>query len=314
MTNVVAVPVDPWTEAMRRGDFEAAWRVSDRIVDERAGKPCWDWPRHLQYIWDGRSIAGKRVLVRCYHGLGDTLQFIRFMPQLSEVASQVTVWVQPSLLPLLSQVKGVDRWMPLHDGVPDGDYEAEVELMEVPHALRTTLATLPQCVPYLYVDAACDVLREPPAALEVGVVWQSGDWDDRRSIGIEAVKTWSRIPGLRLHCLQRGRARGEWQSWLGPDSGSDDPWRAAQVMRALDLIITVDSMPAHLAGALGVPVWTLLHSDPDWRWMQHRTDSPWYPTMQLFRQREPGSWQPVIDRIGFELARRVRKAAHSERV
>jgi hypothetical protein len=107
------------------------------------------------------------------------------------------------------------------------------------------------------------------------------------------------------HVLQRGPGLAERPEWLGTDSGSDDVMQTARVMKALDLVVTVDSMPAHLAGALGVPVWTLLHADPDWRWMQGREDSPWYPSMRLFRQARPGAWEGVVGRVAAALAERA---------
>ena len=277
---------------MRRGDFAAAWRVSDAILKERAGKPCWDWPRHEQYIWDGTPLAGKRVLVRCYHGLGDTIQFIRYAPLLRQIAARVTVWVQPVLRPLLSHsIEGVDEWLPLHDGTPDCVYDVDVELMELPHVFRTTLETIPGPVPYLFAEKAELPLDDleggvdrsraaradvaPAPSLRVGLVWESGGWDARRSLPVDVVKTWMRLPGVRWFSLQRGPAQAQWRSEWGADLSSDDPAQTAAVMRALDLVISVDSMPAHLAGALGVPVWTLLHSESDWRWMAGREHSPW---------------------------------------
>src|SRR3712207_7208710 len=116
---------------MRRGEFEAAWALSDAVLRARAGVPCWHLPRHLQYVWDGTPLAGRRVLVRCYHGLGDTLQFVRFVPPLRAVAEEVTLWVQPTLLPLLATMHGIGPCAPLHDGVPDVPYDVDVEVMEL---------------------------------------------------------------------------------------------------------------------------------------------------------------------------------------
>ena len=142
---------DAWSAAMRAGDFERAWEISDRVLRRRvaSGETCWHWPRHLQFIWSGVPLTGQRVLVRCYHGLGDTIQFIRFAAALREIAREVLVWAQPALLPLVATADGVDRVLPLHDGTPDTEYDVDIEIMELPHALRTTLASLPQRVPYL---------------------------------------------------------------------------------------------------------------------------------------------------------------------
>ncbi|MBW3572250.1 MAG: ADP-heptose--LPS heptosyltransferase [Gemmatimonadetes bacterium] len=291
-------PGAAWIRHVRAGEWEAAWRVSDRVLASHAGEPCWHLPRHEQWIWDGTPLDGKRVLIRCYHGLGDTLQFIRYAPLVKQAAAEVVVWAQPPLLPLLRTARGIDRLLPLHDGDVGIDYDVDVEVMELPHVFRTTARTLPADVPYLHV---------PPAPLAkngrlaVGIAWKAGNWDSRRDVPFPLLAPLAQVPGVELHVLQRGSGLAQRQEGFGVVSGSDDPYVAARVMRALDLVITVDSMPAHLAGALGVPVWTLLHADPDWRWMQGRDDNPWYPTMRLFRQQRPGDWGPVIARVVEEL-------------
>ena len=136
----------------------------------------------------------------------------------------------------------------------------------------------------------------------MGLVWRSADWDyERRSVPLGLLAPLGTVPGVALHVLQRGPALEERLPDFGILSGSDDILEAAAVMRGLDLVISIDSMPAHLAGALGLPVWTLLASDADWRWMEEREDSPWYPSMRLFRQRRPGAWAEVIARVAAEL-------------
>src|SRR4051812_7675725 len=170
-----------WMQHMRSGDWEAAWRISDRAILRRSRHTLHSQPRHLQSIWDGSDLHGKRVLVRCYHGLGDTVQFIRFMPQLKQVASEVTVWCQSQLIPLLQTARGIDRLLPLHDGAPDIQYDVDIELMEVPHALRTNLRTLPRQVPYFDLQPSRRRVASP-GAFRAGIVWQSGGWDSRRCI------------------------------------------------------------------------------------------------------------------------------------
>lgn len=287
-----------WMRHMRAGTWADAWRVSDAVLTAHAGVPCWHLPRHEQYVWDGSPLDGKRVLVRCYHGLGDTLQFIRYAPLLRDIGARATFWAQPALLPLLRTVDGVDHLLPLNDGEADAEYDVDVEIMELAHVFRSTPETLPARIPYVHVEPAP---RADDGRLHVGLVWKAGDWDDRRSIPVEMLMPLARVPGIALHVLQRGSGRDERPAELGTDSGSDDPVQAARTMRALDLVITVDSMPAHLAGALGVPTWTLLQADADWRWMTDRDDSPWYPTMRLFRQPRQGDWAPVIARVADEL-------------
>jgi hypothetical protein len=273
-----------WMRHMREGEWEAAWRLSDSGIAARGGVVDWRAPRHLQHIWDGSPFTGRRVLVRCYHGLGDTIQFIRFVPLLAAIAAEVTVWAQPALLPLLATMRPAPRLLPLHDGTPEAEYDVDVEVMELLHAFRCTPTTLPADVPYLHPPARP---RPGAAALAVGLVWRAGEWDPGRSIPVPLLLPLAHIPGVALHILQRGPALAEWPAGLGTVSGSDDPLEAASVMRSLDLVLSVDSMPAHLAGALGVPVWTLLQHRADWRWMDGRDASPWYPSMRLLRQ--PGA-------------------------
>jgi hypothetical protein len=289
-----------WMRHMRAGEWEAAWRVSDRVLASHAGEPCWHLPRHEQWIWDGTPLDGKRVLIRCYHGLGDTLQFIRFAPLVKAVAAEVVVWAQPQLIPLLRTAPGIDRLLPLHDGDVGIDYDVDVEVMELSHVFRGTPRTLPADVPYLHASPAPLAKHRK---LAVGIVWKTGDWDGRRNVPYPLLAPLAEVPGVELHILQRGSGLAEREEGFGVLSGSDDPYEAARVMRALDLVVSIDSMPAHLAGALGVPVWTLLHSDPDWRWMLGRDDTPWYPTMRLFRQERPGDWETVIARVTAELGR-----------
>src|SRR4051812_37088295 len=140
---------DRWMAAMRRGDLMLAWQISDAVLKRRleSGTVCCNWPRHLQFVWTGAPLAGKRVLVRCYHGLGDTIQFLRFMRPLRALASEVTVWAQPALVDLAARAAGIDRVLPLHEGTPDVGYDVDLEIMEVPHALR--VSTIPGDVPYL---------------------------------------------------------------------------------------------------------------------------------------------------------------------
>jgi hypothetical protein len=285
---------------MRAGNFERAWQVSDSVLDRRraARETCQHWPRHLQPVWDGTPLTGKRVLVRCYHGLGDTLQFVRLLAPLHRRARHVSLWVQPQLLNLLGSVRGVDRLLPLHDGTPEGDYEADIELMELPHALRLTPSRIPCRVPYIYVSPTS--LPKPPQAgvRSIGLAWQSGEWDPRRSIPDALVAQLASVPRTQWYSLQYGV---EQSPLPATNIACRDITALAARMRSLDLVISTDTMTAHLAGALGVRVWTLLPADCDWRWMNGRPDSPWYPTMRLFRQQWPGDWRDVISAVIAEL-------------
>ena len=294
--------VKDWVYCMRRGLFSEAWTFSDATLKERAGKPCWHWPRHRQYVWDGSSLSGKRVLVRCYHGLGDTIQFIRYAPMLKQLAKEVIVWAQPPLLSILKSMNGIDRLLPLHDGTPEVAYDVDVEVMELPHIFRTTIETIPLQIPYLDVEP---MTLSSGDNFSVGLVWQAGDWDPRRHLSFEDLLPLFATEGVDFYVLQAGAINAGWQQGYGIHPGEFSLADYARVVKGLDLLITVDSMPAHLAGALNVPVWTLLHADADWRWMIDRNDSPWYPSMRLFRQQEQGDWEKVIQRVKRELAKLV---------
>jgi hypothetical protein len=301
---------EEWLHRMRSGDWEAAWRISDQVQAARRGLQPRDtltgaWlPRHEQWVWDGSPFTGQRVLVRCYHGLGDTIQFIRFVPILRRRASHVTVWAQPQLLPLLGTVAGIDVLLPLEEGQCRAAYDVDIEIMELPHALRTTLETLPNDVPYIHVNEAA---AEPPCepGVSVGVVWQSGSWDPRRSVKPELMRRLMRIPSIRWKILQRGPALAAWPAGVGEVPVIRDIVAEAAELRRLDLLICVDTLSAHLAGALGVRTWTLLPSQADWRWMEDRVDTPWYPTMRLFRQRSAGDWESLLARVEHELLREI---------
>lgn len=285
---------------MRAGDFAQAWAVSDEVMRRRRGESCQHLPRHFQWVWDGEPLEGKRVLIRCYHGLGDTIQFIRYAPLVRRIATKLIVWAQPELVPLLRSISAIDEILPLHNGAPGVEFDADVESMELPHVFRSTVNNLPAAVPYLHVTP---VELPHDGNLHVGIVWKCGDWAPERSVDVDLLAPLASVPGVTLHVLQRGSGLAERPRDFGVDSGSDDLLTAARTIAALDLIISIDSMPAHLAGALGVPTWTLLQSPADWRWMDGRSNSPWYPTMRLFRQRRAGAWAEVVGEVVQALER-----------
>jgi len=293
--------MDPWIEAMRRGDFAAAWRISDRVLNERvrSGVVCYDWPRHLQFVWRGSPLQGKRLFVRCYHGMGDTLQFVRLLALPRSRAAEITLWAQPKLLKVLQTVRGIDRLLPLHEGEPDIEFDVDLELMELPHALRIDLADLPGPMPYIYVPAPAPARSQ---IRRIGVCWSSGDWRRERSVPAELLRPLAAVPNVRWFSLQYPPAPCPLPAASVACRDIDE---LAVRIRLLDLVITVDTMLAHLAGALGVPVWLLLDSDPDWRWMMNRDDTPWYPSMRLYRQRQAGAWAGVIDEVRGALQNRA---------
>lgn len=294
MPEDLELSADSWLKHMRAGKFEKAWQFSDKVLASGINRDYQKIPRHFQCIWDGTPLIGKRVLIRCYHGLGDTIQFIRYVSLVKQVAREVIVWAKPSLLNLLKTVKGIDQLLPLHDGAPEVEFDVDIEIMELPHIFRTTLANIPAEVPYIHVEP----LKPNGSSLsKIGLVWQAGDWDQSRNIPFSALKTLFEIPQLDIFILQGNAKEAGWTEGWGIHPGDFDLYDYARIIKGLDLLISVDSMPAHLAGALNVPVWVMLQSRADWRWMEDRSDSPWYPSMKLFRQERPGEWERVVFKV-----------------
>jgi hypothetical protein len=289
-----------WADALRRNDFQRAWELSDVSLHEYclSGAIKHAGERHLQRLWRGEALKNKSVLVRCYHGLGDTIQFIRFAKPLREVAREVIVWSQPELLSLVSQVDGVDRVLPLHEGTPEASFDVDVEVMELAHALRATPQLITGRVPYLPRGA-----RNKPSgsALSIGIVWQAGNWSPNRSAPAHLFARLLEQPDVRLLSFQQGAARAWAAAIPAEDVAVPDIEMLAARITQLDLLITVDTMVAHLAGALGAPVWTMLHHDCDWRWPETGRDTIWYPTMRLFHQKTAGDWTGVMEEIIEEL-------------
>jgi hypothetical protein len=289
-----------WLAAMRRGDWAEAWRQTDRIeIPRRRAQAQPGFVRHPHHlVWDGTPFEGRSVLVRCLHGLGDTLQFIRFVPAVARVAREVHLLVQPQLLTLLRGAPGLgmvgNAWT---DDPPA--HEVEIEVTELAYAFRSTPQTVPP--PYPHLNGRVDgrvALPERDGRLRVGLTWQASTWDASRSIPLRALAPLLRLPRARFFSLQQDGAQDEAVQLDLPivplAARTREIADAAAVMLEMDLMITVDAMPAHLAGMLGRPTWVLLKRDCDWRWMQERSDSPWYPTARLFRQPVDGDWEGAV--------------------
>lgn len=315
MTEAPAAEVaTAWVAAMRRGDFAEAWRQTDRIeLPRRARQHAPGFvrePRHLR--WNGTPFEGTRVLVRCEHGLGDTLQFIRFVPELAAMARELHVMVQPALLDLF---RGAPQLGAVHNGWtewwPPPPHDVEIEIMELAYARRVTAQKLPPPYPHLRERVAGKLPVELPRhdGLRVGLLWAASDWDASRSIPLELLRPLVRVPGASFFSLQQGDAGTDPRvAQLGIEPLSRHTAgivAAAAALLELDLVITVDNMLAHLAGTLGRPTWVLLKHEADWRWMDDRADSPWYPGMRLFRQGQSGGWDAVVDQVAQALAEMV---------
>lgn len=302
------LPAVHWNDSVCRlllGDYERGWRgfawrwrATDIPLDELTTPE-----------WQGDDLAGKRLLVHAEQGLGDTIQFVRFVPFLAPFgAGAVALLVQAPLLRLLRRGDfGCDIYGP-DDKVPE--YDLRIALMDLPLRLGTRVDTIPAADgPYLHADPALVVAwQERFAALpgrRVGMVWQGrrDHANDRhRSVAADTLAPLLALPGISWVSLQKDKSAGVLPGVLDIADDLGDMMDTAAAIMALDLIIAVDTSVAHLAGALGKPVWLLLPLAPDWRWLTERSDSPWYGSARLFRQSVRGDWAPVIAEVAAALS------------
>ncbi len=292
---------------MKKGDFPEAWAASLEALHLRKRRPDLQKgrPPHFRDVWNGGSLENRKVLVRCHHGLGDTIQFFRFLPKFQNRVEKLTLKAQRALFPLFEKAQGIEV---LPDDSADPEFDVDLEIMEFPFVDRTTLANLPRQVPYVTPPLE-EVVRMrramPKAGLKIGLCWKAGDFIPERSIPFSLLQDFLAASGRARHgihffSLQRG-ARVDFPFALGSEA-PEEIVETAALIRNLDLVISVDTMVAHLAGALGCPVFTLLPYRADWRWMETREDSPWYPTMRLIRQPGPGDWNSVMENLQSRLA------------
>lgn len=296
--------MDAWTAAMARGDLQAAWMISDAVLAARSG-PADDprLPYHLRWVWDGRPFDGRHVLVRCYHGLGDTLQFIRFLPLLRARAASVTLEAQPELVPLLGGIRSVDRLVPFDVAHPLPPAECDLEIMELAHALRVE-----DLAPAPYLRLTGNTITAITGTCIIALCARAGNWDPERSIPLDLLLSVFPIPPLRAERPGEVGDITELRPIVlhpAPNNPSDslaDIRTTAAILAAAPLVITVDTMIAHLAGALGRPTWLLLKAEPDWRWRQSGPFSHWYPRTRLFRQHRPADWSGPLAEISRRLS------------
>jgi tetratricopeptide (TPR) repeat protein len=313
-----------WSEALCRlqiGDLHEGWKKYEWRWKK---EPLQSWaPRFTQPRWNGsQSLHGKTILLWAEQGLGDTIQFCRYVDMVVAQGVTVMLAIQPLLKPLLAQVGGISRIFTDYNSLPECDYHCP--LMSLPLAFGTTIDTIPAEVPYLHADTA--KLQQWQARLEVhkgmrvGLVWSGGfrpdqpeiwSTNERRNIPLQKLAPIN-LPGIDFFSLQIGdygvKQLNELReaSWDGPaiidytDAIADFSDTAALIAN-LDLVISVDTSTAHLAGALGKPVWIMNRFDTCWRWMAGRSDSPWYPSARLFRQPAPGDWDSVIANVANAL-------------
>lgn len=283
---------DEWVAAMRAARYDEAWAISrtSRGARDPAQRDDPSLPYHLRWVWDGSDPSGRHVLVRCYHGLGDTIQFARYLPSLAKRAVSLTLEVQARLAPLLSGIPGVDRIVPFDPARPLPPAECTLEITELDAVLQIAPSALAE--PYL---APAHAARTSGT---FGICYGAGDWDPCRSVPPELFAPLCRqFPCVTL------MAEPTTLDVLNPEGCPFDVTATAALLADVDLVITVDTMIAHLAGAMGRPTWLLLMAEPDWRWAPDQAGSAWYPSMRLYVQPRPGDWTAVLARVEKELLR-----------
>jgi hypothetical protein len=290
-----------WWQAALAGDFAAAWSASDEI--QRAGLCFSNRERWRRSLWDGSPFADRNVLIRCWRGLGDAIHFIRYAPLVRAKARSLTVEAPDVLVPLLRSVSGIDRLVELDlEDFQNADY-VQIESTELPYVFRTTLDSIPCKVPYIRIEKSG--LQMTTKKVKIGLCWCGGSFDPRRALHLSDLEPLIRVPEAAFFQLQRGAALqesiGSSFHFENPSDCSTDLSVTASLINSLDVIVSVDTMVAHLAGALGKKVYLFLHTEADWRWLKGREDSPWYPTMNLLRQFQAGDWKPVVNRLAYIL-------------
>jgi hypothetical protein len=313
---------------LRFGDFEQGW-----VEHEWRWKIDQTQPREFSKPrWDGEALEGQTILLHAEQGFGDTIQFVRYAALVKErnPGAGVVVQCQKRLVNLLRTCRGIDRLVLEGGELPAFDVHAP--LLSLPGILKTTLETIPADVPYLFADeglvAKWKAKLDAVKGFRVGINWHGREGNvesRRRDVPLEFFEGLAQVPGVRLVSSQKGEAATRSEvGGQGSELGETDAARptivdvgefdtdsgafmdTSAIMMNLDLVITSDTSVAHLAGALGVPVWVALPFVPDWRWLLDRSDSPWYPTMRLFRQKRIGDWMGVFEEIRAALAERVR--------
>jgi predicted O-linked N-acetylglucosamine transferase (SPINDLY family)/ADP-heptose:LPS heptosyltransferase len=295
--------------ALLRGDYangftQFEWRWRLKVMTPRDFK---------QPAWQGEPLAGKTILLHAEQGAGDTIQGLRFVPEVAARGGRTVLELPRSLARLATSLDGGGEIVTQGNALPQ--FDVHCAFMSLPRVLGTTLANLPAPVAYLHADPAAVErwsrrLSGARAAFKVGIAWAGNPQhaaDRLRSMAIERLAPLLDVPGVAFYSLQVGARSSDLARLpagkvvdLAPELKTFAETAAA--IAGLDLVVAVDTSVVHLAGALGRPCWVMLPFSPDWRWLIERADSPWYPTLRLFRQESPGDWEGVVERVGRALA------------
>lgn len=298
-------------------DATAHWHLSNVLLLTGRYEEGWrefEWFRktgdHLnrqrtfpQPLWDGSDIEGLTILLHAEAGFGDTIQFIRYAPLVAQRGAKVIVESQKELTSLLQNIDGIHRVLSHGDQLPD--FDIHCPLMSLPGIFGTTLENIPAEIPYLAAENSLVTewrkrLQNDTSRLKIGLAWSGGGLPLKKSSSLDMFSPLQHLENVTFYSIQKGPPSAQAKN---PPRGMklidhtdllSDFSATAALIENLDLVISVDTAVAHLAGALGKSVWTLVPFVPDWRWLLHRQDSPWYPGMKLFRQPALGDWEPVI--------------------
>ncbi len=300
---------------LQRGNFKEGWKASEKYL-KSSGK----YAGELREFIQSGSLAGKTILLVPEGHFGDTLQFVRYAKTFKNMGAHIIVAAQKQLLPLLSGCPFIDILLPLNAQLPR--YDARVTMMSAAAALNSDEHTIPRDIPYIFPKKELIAYWKEQLAhdkkFKIGICWQADVFNDssrppvaRRGIPLEKLYALAQFDGVSLYSLQR---------FDGVDQLKDIPesfkvhifqepfdtthgsfMDTAAVIKNLDLVITVDTAIGHLAGSMGIPVWLMLPYSTDWRWLSNRTDTPWYPTMRIFKQPHPFDWDSVVRSIRKEL-------------
>jgi len=300
---------------LTRGDFQEGWE------EHEWRWKCRDFPspprNFVQPQWDGCALEGRTLLLHAEQGLGDAIQFIRYLPLVEQRGGRIIIECQVELQRLLRSMAG--NWQIVVPSQPSPVFDLHCPLLSLPRVFGTNLANIPHPVAYLHADAEDarswqNRLASDSPLMKVGLAWAGSPAhrnDCNRSMRLAKLAPLGQLPGARLFSLQKGKEAAEAKT-LPPGMELVD-WTqelkdfadTAALIANLDLVIAVDTAVVHLAGAMGKSVWTLLPFASDWRWLMEREDSPWYPSMRLFRQPSIGDWDSVIARVVEALSHRI---------
>jgi tetratricopeptide (TPR) repeat protein len=298
---------------LAQGDFSRGWEEYEWRFRRKTAQQV--YPHKLRAErWNGSSYSGKRLLVHCEQGMGDVIQFSRYLPHVKALGGTLIVEAHAPLLPLLRTMGCIDEVVPFNVlRHPQVAFDLYAPLLSLPALYRTTLSNLPGPVPYLHADTRKILLwrsnTEKPASLRIGIVWSGSATDPQRACPINHLSSLFSIKDVHFFSLQKDLSEQSLNILSGYANVThwgdrlNDFSDTAAAMTRLDLVISVDTAAAHLAGAMGIPVWILLPAVADWRWLINCEDSPWYPSARLFRHKKANDWPELIQTVRNELER-----------